>query len=146
MTGFGIMTVIGGRISGKLVAKIGARKTLSLGLITAVLADLVIYLYGNIPVFMVIGIVLLGLGFIFTHSTLLTRITEFAHKERGAAMSLIAFCFMGGGGVGKALAGRIVSAAGLNNLFMIYSIALAITLLLSFILIHGQVVVTNKTG
>ena len=146
MTGFGIMTVIGGRVSGKLAEKIGARKILSFGLITAVLADLVIYLYGNILVFMIIGIALLGLGFIFTHSTLLTRATEFAHKERGAAMSLVAFCFMGGGGVGTALAGRIISAAGLNNLFIIYSIALAITLLLSFILIRGQVVVTNEPG
>ena len=146
MTGFGIMTVIGGRISGKLAAKIGARKILTVGLVTAVLADFVIYLYGNILVFMIIGIALLGLGFIFTHSTLLTRATEFAHKERGAAMSLVAFCFMGGGGVGTALAGRIISAAGLNNLFMIYSIALAVTLLLSFILIRGQVVVTNKPG
>ena len=146
MTGFGIMTVIGGRISGKLAAKIGARKILSVGLITAFLADFVIYLFGNILVFMIIGIALLGLGFIFTHSTLLTRATEFAHKERGAAMSLVAFCFMGGGGVGTALAGRIISAAGLNNLFIIYSIALAVTLLLSFILIRGQVVVTNNPG
>ena len=49
---------------------------------------------------MIISVALLGLGFIFTHSTLLTRATEFALKARGAAMSLVAFCFMGGGGVG----------------------------------------------
>jgi hypothetical protein len=33
MTAFGLMTVVGGRLSGKLVLKIGARKILTLGLL-----------------------------------------------------------------------------------------------------------------
>ncbi len=140
MTGFGIMTVIGGRLSGKLAAKIGSRNILSIGLISAALADLVIFLSGQFLALLILGVALLGLGFIFTHSTLLTRATEFAQKERGAAMSLVAFCFMGGGGVGTALAGKIISATGLSNLFLIFGIALVITLLLSFVLIRGQVV------
>lgn len=144
MTGFGIMTVIGGRVSGKIAAKIGAVKILSLGLISAALADLVIYLYGDILLMVIIGVALLGLGFILTHSTLLTRATEFAQKARGAAMSLVAFCFMGGGGVGTAIGGKIISAAGINNLFMIYSIALAFTLFLSLVLIQDHVVKTNE--
>ena len=140
MTAFGIMTVIGGRLSGKLAAKIGARKILSLGLVSAAVADIIIYLYGSILGLLIVGVALLGLGFIFTHSTLLTRATEFAQKARGAAMSLVAFCFMGGGGVGTAIGGRIISASGINNLFIIYGIALIITLLLSFVLIRDHVV------
>jgi predicted MFS family arabinose efflux permease len=140
MTGFGIMTVIGGRISGRFAAKIGARSVLSLGLISAAMADGVIYLFGSHLFLMILGVALLGLGFIFTHSTLLTRATEFAHKERGAAMSLVAFCFMGGGGVGTALGGRIISGAGLGTLFMVYGLALVATLLLSLVLIRGEVV------
>jgi len=140
MTAFGIMTVIGGRVSGKVAAKIGARKILSLGLISAALADIIIYLFGNILGLLIIGVALLGLGFIFTHSTLLTRATEFAQKARGAAMSLVAFCFMGGGGVGTAIGGRIISASGINNLFIIYGIALVVTLLLSFVMIRDHVV------
>ncbi len=112
---------------------------MSLGLVSATLADLVIYLSGGNLLMVIIGVALLGLGFIFTHSTLLTRATEFAHKERGAAMSLVALCFMGGG-VGTAIGGRIISAAGLSNLFAIYGLALAVTLLLSFVLIQGRVV------
>jgi predicted MFS family arabinose efflux permease len=140
MTGFGILTVIGGRVSGKLAAKIGARSVLSLGLISAALADGVIYLFGKSLFVMILGVALLGLGFILTHSTLLTRATEFAQKERGAAMSLVAFCFMGGGGVGTALGGKIIAAAGLEGIFMVYGLALVVTLLLSLVLIRGEVV------
>jgi predicted MFS family arabinose efflux permease len=140
MTAFGFMTVVGGRLSGKLVHRIGARKILTLGLGLAILADIVIYYFGSHLAWLVTGIGLLGLGFIFTHSTLLTRATEFAMKARGAAMSLVAFCFMGGGGVGTAIGGRIAALYGLPWLFLIYGIALVITLVLSFMLINGQVV------
>lgn len=140
MTAFGIMTVIGGRVGGKIAAKIGARRILSIGLASAALADMVIFLFGNILVLLIAGVALLGLGFIFTHSTLLTRATEFAQKARGAAMSLVAFCFMGGGGLGTAIGGKIISASGISNLFMIYGVALVTTLLLSFIMIRDHVV------
>jgi predicted MFS family arabinose efflux permease len=144
MTAFGIMTVIGGRLSGKIVLKIGARKLLSIGLALAALADIVIYLFGNTLWLLIIGVALLGLGFIFTHSTLLTRATEFAQKARGAAMSLVAFCFMGGGGVGTAIGGRLITATSLSKLFLVYGIALAVTLLLSFIMIRDHVVEQNE--
>jgi len=140
MTAFGIMSVIGGRMSGKLAAKIGARKVLSLGLLSAAIADIIIYQYGNVLGMLILGIALLGLGFILTHSTLLTRATEFAQKARGAAMSLVAFFFMGGGGIGTAIGGRIIVAVGLSNLFLINGIALVITLLLSFVMIQDHVV------
>ncbi|HZK54219.1 MAG TPA: MFS transporter [Desulfosporosinus sp.] len=140
MTGFGIMSVIGGRMSGKLAAKIGARKVLSLGLASAAVADLIIYQYGHVLGMLIFGIALLGLGFIFTHSTLLTRATEFAQKARGSAMSLVAFFFMGGGGVGTAIGGRVISAVGLSNLFLINGIGLIMTLLLSFVMIRDHVV------
>jgi len=140
MTAFGFMTVVGGRLSGKLVPKIGARKILTLGLIFATLADFLVYFFGRNLGGLVVGIGLLGIGFIFTHSTLLTRATEFALKARGAAMSLVAFCFMGGGGLGTAIGGKIAAVYGLPIFFLIYAIALAVTLMLSFILIPGQVV------
>jgi predicted MFS family arabinose efflux permease len=144
MTAFGIMTVIGGRLSGKIVQKIGARKVLSIGLALAALADIVIYLFGNTLWLLIIGVALLGLGFIFTHSTLLTRATEFAQKARGAAMSLVAFCFMGGGGVGTAIGGKLISTTSLNKLFLVYGIALAVTLLLSFVMIRDHVVESDE--
>ena len=145
MTAFGIMTVIGGRLSGKIVQKIGARKLLSIGLASAALADIVIYLFGNTLWLLIIGVALLGIGFIFTHSTLLTRATEFAQKARGAAMSLVAFCFMGGGGIGTAIGAKLISSTGLSKLFLIYGIALAVTLILSFFMIRDHVVEPNDS-
>jgi predicted MFS family arabinose efflux permease len=61
MTASGIMTVIGGRMSGKLAAKIGARKVLSLRLVSAAVADIIIYLYRKKLVMMIFGIALWGL-------------------------------------------------------------------------------------
>jgi len=89
-------------------------------------------------------VALLGFGFIFTHSTLLTRATEFALKARGSAMSLVAFCFMGGGGVGTALGGRLIAHWGLTDLFYIFGAALLLTWGLSFSLIRHHVVEENE--
>ncbi|MDI6604784.1 MAG: MFS transporter [Thermoanaerobacteraceae bacterium] len=135
LTAFGIMSVIGGRLSGKLANKIGQRKVLSTGLVSAAIADLIIFYFGSNIYSLIIGVGFMGLGFILAHSTLLTRATEFAEKARGAAMSLVAFCFMGGGGVGTAIGGKIIEVYNLNSLFMIYGFALFITLILSFVLI-----------
>jgi predicted MFS family arabinose efflux permease len=140
MTAFGLMTVVGGRLSGKLSRKTNPRKILTAGLLLAVVADALIYYLGLHLWGLVTGVGLLGLGFIFTHSTLLTRATEFAMKARGAAMSLVAFCFMGGGGIGTAIGGKIAALYGLPAVFQVYGAALAVTLVLSFILITGPVV------
>jgi len=135
MTGFGIMSVIGGRMGGKITSKISQRKVLSLGLISASLADIIIYFFGTNIFLLIIGVSLLGFGFIFTHSTLLTRATAFAEKARGSAMSLVAFCFMGGGGLGTAIGGRVINLFGINTLFIVYGSLLIVTLLLSYVLI-----------
>ena len=143
MTAFGLMTVVGGRLSGRLSQKLGPRKILTIGLFLAVAADMLVYYFGQHIWGIVIGIGTLGLGFIFTHSTLLTRATEFAMKARGAAMSLVAFCFMGGGGIGTAIGGKIALIYGLPMVFQVYGLALAVTLILSFVLISGPVVATQ---
>jgi predicted MFS family arabinose efflux permease len=140
MTAFGLMTIIGGRLGGKLFMRFGARKVLSIGLFFAASADIIIFFFGGNLVLLIIGVALLGLGFIFTHSTLLTRATEFAQKARGSAMSLVAFFFMGGGGVGTAIGGKLIERFGLEKLFIYYGLALVITLLLSFVLIRDHVV------
>jgi len=146
MTAFGIMTVIGGRLSGKVASKIGARNILTLGLICAAIADMIIFFFGNTLAVLIIGIALLGLGFIFTHSTLLTRATEFAQKARGSAMSLVAFFFMGGGGIGTAIGGKIIAATSLGGLYLVYGIAIIATLLLSFFFIRDRATVKEGSS
>ncbi|MDV3429563.1 MAG: MFS transporter [Bacillota bacterium] len=135
MTGFGIMSVIGGRMSGKITSKIGQRKVLSLGLVSASIADIIIYFFGTNLFILILAVAFLGIGFIFTHSTLLTRATAFAEKARGSAMSLVAFCFMGGGGFGTAIGGRIITLYGINTLFIFFGCFLILTLLISYALL-----------
>jgi predicted MFS family arabinose efflux permease len=135
MTGFGIMSVLGGRVSGKLANCVGGLKVLWIGLLLAATGDLVIYFFGaNIGLF-IVGIATLGLGFIFTHSTLVTRATGFAQKSRGTAMSLVAFCFMGSGGVGTAIGGRLIALHGIESVFAIYGAGLVSALMLVLVLL-----------
>lgn len=143
MTAFGFMSLVGGRLAGKLVPKTGPRIILTLGLVFAMTADLLLYFSGQYLGLLIASIGLLGIGFVFTHSTLLTRATEFAQKSRGTAMSLVAFCFMGGGGIGTALGGKLASIYGFSTLFLIYGMMLGITLLASFFLINDPKEITE---
>lgn len=119
MTVFGVMAVIGGRISGKISAKVGKKPTILIGFACAVSANVLFLTVGNVLVLLIIGVGLLGLGLMLAHSTFLTIATEFAAKSRGVAMSLVAFFFMGGGGLGTAIGSRIVQNSNMNFLFVI---------------------------
>lgn len=125
MTGLGVAAVAAGRSSGRLAASLGRRTVFTVGLLSAAAADLVLFVFGTSILGVLAGVVLLGLGFILAHSTFLTIATEFAARARGTAMSLVAFCFMGGGGLGTALAGALIKAAGFQFLFGSYGLALA---------------------
>ena len=140
LTAFGAGAVITGRMVGKIVPQIGRANTLTLGFVAAMLADGLLFGAGDHPFILVVSVALLGIGFMLAHSTLLTMATEFAKMARGTAMSLVAFCFMGGGGIGTAIGGKIAAAYGLPAVFQVNGVALAVTLILSFVLITGPVV------
>jgi predicted MFS family arabinose efflux permease len=128
MSAFGIMAVMGGRIAGKISAKIGRKKTIIVGFAGAVLANIVYVIWGNILSILILGIGLSGLGLMLAHSSILTIATEFAAKARGIAMSLVAFCFMCGGSLGTAIGSQIIENSGFINLFSIYGIGLLLLL------------------
>nr|WP_157055765.1 hypothetical protein [Clostridium sp. DMHC 10] len=50
-------------------------------------------------------------------------------------MSLVAFCFMGGGGLGTAIGGKMITLYGINTIFIVYGSLLIVTLLLSYVLL-----------
>jgi len=124
MSAFGIMAVLGGRLSGRVSAKIGHKKTIIIGLSGAVLANIIYVLLWNILPILILGIALSGLGLMLAHSTFLTIATEFAAMARGVAMSLVAFCFMCGGSIGTAIGSRIIGNGSFTNLFIIYGAGL----------------------
>lgn len=138
MTAFGVLAVIGGRMSGKLAAKLGRKKVLLLGLASATCAETMFFFGGNVLGVLIVGVGLLGLGFMLAHSTLLTIATEFAAKARGAAMSLVAFFFMGGGGIGTAIGGRLITSVGYERFFSYYGLGLFILIFLAGMFVTVQ--------
>ncbi len=141
MTAFGLIAIIGGRLSGRLAAKWGLKTVLALGFFSATAADIVFYSIGGILPALVLGVTLLGFGFILAHSTLLTMATEFAAQSRGAAMSLVAFCLMGGGGIGTAIGGSIIALSDFSALFKLYAIGLAILLIAALLMVQTDTAV-----
>ncbi len=119
MTGLGVAAVAAGRSSGRLAGSLGRRAVFTIGLTSAAAADLVLFAFGTPLLGLLAGVVLLGLGFMLAHSTFMTIATEFAACARGTAMSLVAFFFMGGG-IGTALGGRLIKAAGFPLFYCIY--------------------------
>ena len=124
MAVFGVGVIAGSRMSGRLAQRIGRPRLVALGLGSAAAADLIVAAAGAHLAGFAVGILLLGLGFMFAHSSLLTTATQFAEKARGAAMSLIAFAFMVGGSLGTMLGGRIVLGASYRDLYLAFGIAL----------------------
>jgi predicted MFS family arabinose efflux permease len=136
MTAFGLMAVLAGRVSGRLAARIGRRAVLAAGLLSACVADAVIFWAGGALPMLVLGVGLLGLGFMLAHSTLLTIATEFASQARGMAMSLVAFAFMGGGGIGTALGGRLIKDHGFSVFYGTYAAGLALLVVFAVVVVR----------
>ena len=136
MTGFGLAAVIAGRLSGRLAAAWGRRPVFVAGLVSAALADLVVFAFGAHLAGLLVGVVLLGLGFMLAHSTFLTIATEFAARARGTAMSLVAFGFMGGGGLGTALGGKLIHAAGFAPFFRAFGLALLVLAVVAWLVVQ----------
>lgn len=138
MTAFGVAAVLAGRQSGKLAAAWGRKVVFTAGLVSATLADLLLYVAGRDLAALIVAVTLLGLGFMLAHSTFLTIATEFAKTARGTAMSLVAFAFMGGGGAGTAFGGRVIKAVGFERFFLTYGLALAVLALVAAFLVQAN--------
>ncbi len=138
MTAFGVMAVIGGRLSGNLADTLGRRKVLLIGLATATAANALFGAFGTSLTVTVCGVGLLGFGFMLAHSSLLTRATMFAMKARGTAVSLVTFCFMGGGGVGTVFGGKIIAGSSYSSFFTLCGGVLAALLVLAAIVIRHE--------
>jgi predicted MFS family arabinose efflux permease len=136
LTAFGAGAVITGRLVGKIVPRLGRPNTLLLGLIVAMGADFLLYGVKTSMLMLILGVALLGIGFMLAHSTLLTMATEFAKTARGTAMSLVAFCFMGGGGVGTAMGGKVISSIGYAPFYGLYGLFLFGLLIATLVVVH----------
>ncbi len=138
MAVFGVGVIGGSRLSGRLAERIGRPGLVALGLGSAAAADLLLAAAGSHLAAFAVAILLLGLGFMFAHSSLLTTATQFAEKARGAAMSLIAFAFMVGGSLGTMLGGRIILGASYRDLYLSFGVALVALGVVAMIAVPAQ--------
>ena len=121
---FGLGVIAGSRLAGRRAQRIGRPRLVGLGILLAAAGDLLAAGAGSHLVTFGLFTLLLGLGFMFAHSSLLTTATEFAERSRGAAMSLVAFAFMVGGAAGTTVGGRLILGHGYQALYMLFGVAL----------------------
>ena len=124
MAMFGVGVVGGSRASGWLANKLGRRRLVALGLLFAAVADFLVAFAPRQLALTAVALLFLGVGFMLAHSSLFTTATQFAHKARGTAMSLIAFSFMVGGSLGTLLGGRVIGATSYHTFYLVFAVAL----------------------
>lgn len=138
MAVFGVGVVVASRASGRLAERIGRSRLVAVGLALAAAADLLVVVGGSHLGAAAVAVLLLGLGFMLAHSSLLTTATQFAAKARGTAMSLVAFSFMVGGALGTPLGGRVIEATSYRELYLVGGVALAALTLVALVAVPAQ--------
>lgn len=138
MAVFGVGVIVASRASGRLADRIGRSRLVGTGLALAATADLLVVAGGSHLGPAIVAVLLLGLGFMFAHSSLLTIATQFAAKARGTAMSLVAFSFMVGGAIGTALGGRVIEATDYRRFYLIGAVGLASLTLVALVAVPKQ--------
>ncbi len=146
MAMFGVGVIAASRASAGLAARIGRNRLVAVGLALAAAADLVVAFGATHLGLAAIGVLLLGLGFMFAHSSLLTTATQFAERARGTAMSLVAFAFMVGGAAGTALGGRLIEATSYREFYLIGGIALVALTLVARVAVPGETDLQKEPG
>jgi predicted MFS family arabinose efflux permease len=139
MAMFGVGVIAASRASARIAELIGRNKLVALGLSLAAAADFVVAFGSTQVALAAVGVLLLGLGFMFAHSSLLTTATQFAERARGAAMSLVAFAFMVGGAVGTTHGGRLIEATGYRELYVFGGLGLVALTLIALVVVPGYV-------
>jgi len=140
MAVFGVGVIGASRASARVAGRIGRPRLVAVGLASAATADLLVAFGSTQLAVTALGVLLLGLGFMFAHSSLLTTATQFAEKARGAAMSLVAFSFMVGGALGTAFGGRLIEATSYGTLYLVGGIGLAVLSTIALAAVPGQTV------
>lgn len=113
--GFSIAAFAGSRFVNGAIRVVGQHRMPVLGSAILTIAFLVIWLFSNWAG-LLMGFLLLGLGFIFLHTTLQTYATEILPQARGTCMSLFAFFLFLGNGIGPACFGWLYDFSGATDM------------------------------
>jgi predicted MFS family arabinose efflux permease len=122
---YGLGALIYSRIVRRVLGRVGERGLVLLGGALVGVCLLGIGLAGT-WVAVVPCVVVTGIGFYAIHGTLQTKATELSPGARGTAVALFAFALFLGQGLGAAVLGWVVGAAGYTAVFTTSAIAIAL--------------------
>lgn len=114
---FGVSSIVGGRLLGRFVRRLGERKMIALGGTGVTATWLLAAVEPAIPFFLV-GMLIGGLAYIMLHTTLQTRATEIAPAARATGISLFAFALFLGSSLGALVAALVIDAYGYTALML----------------------------
>lgn len=120
ISGFGVTNFVLSNKGNKMAMKMGQQRAIVAGLIFGALANVLLYFGGKNFFALVMAPVLLGLTFIFSHVSLLSIASEFSSKARSSSLSLVAGCFIIGGGLGVSTGGFVIGKFGYHALFALF--------------------------
>ncbi|MBP2626975.1 MAG: mdtD [Firmicutes bacterium] len=121
---FSLAAFIGSRFVPAILKKVGQHQMPALGISIMSLAFTLIWLIAHWAI-LLLGFILLGIGFIVVHSTLQTYATELSPQSRGTCMSLFAFFLFLGNGIGPAFFGWVYDYSGINVMLAVTAVCLA---------------------
>ena len=129
LTLFGVATVVGGRMSQKIRAKLKNKFLVIAGILGAIS----LFTISKSDNIVILGIALFGFGlaFIAMQSTLVSTAQEKMPKFRGTAMSMTSFCMFIGGALGTNINGTVLSKVGVSTIFVIASVAMFLVAIVS---------------
>lgn len=121
---YGLSCLFAGSQIGKLVIKIGHKKTIMLGALLALISALLLALlpYWQITL---IATISLGCGYIFIQSTLATMAFDVVTETKGLPSGLIGLGLFSGGGLGSAFSSYLLSQASYKFLWITFSIGIS---------------------
>ena len=137
---YGAFCLVGGALSGRLSAGRGLAHVVAVGEACGALAAVLLlaaYAWGTwVPA--AASAALLGLGYILTQPSLVTLSMDVDPGQAGLCTGLVGFGVFVGGGVGSALGGAVLGAAGYPALWLAAAAGLALQRLASGRLLAGR--------
>lgn len=125
LASYGLGGLVYSRLVRRILGRIGERGLVLVGGALVCACMLGIALAGT-WIAIVPLVVVTGIGFYAIHGTLQTKATELSPAARGTAVALFAFALFLGQGLGAAVLGWVVGAAGYTAVFTTSAVAIAI--------------------
>ncbi|MDN3955845.1 MFS transporter [Sporolactobacillus laevolacticus] len=117
---FGISSLLASTQVGKSIQRFGRFGTVLLGSCFGLCSAMLLALSPSWQT-VLLATITLGFGCIFVQSTLAAVAFEISSESTGLSSGLIGLCIFGGGGIGTAFSGLILSGEGFGNLWQFYS-------------------------